>query len=155
MQFKEWLAQDEWLDYPLLQGMLALHRLLVESYGEPITLEPGSRDFVLRYPGRHLDPILPATPGGGPRLIRGPDQNFLIPLDALERIQGMSNQDLPNLLSHFVRDQPYIGAFAQSSPENLASAIIFVLLTIRADFMQVMQTGPAHTKHLFRQGLPA
>src|SRR5262249_36893767 len=66
----------------------------------------------------------------------------LIPLDALERIQGMSNQDLPRLLSHFVRDQPYIAAFAQSSPENLASAIIFVLLTIRADFMQVMQTFP-------------
>jgi hypothetical protein len=142
MQFKEWLKQDDWLDHPLLDGMLALHRLLVEVYGEPITLEPSQRDFELRHPGRHLDPILPTAPGGGPRLIRGPDQNFLIPLDALERIQGMSNQDLPRLLSHFVRDQPYIGAFAQASPENLASAIIFVLLTIRADFMQVMQSFP-------------
>ena len=142
MRFKEWLTQDDWLDHPLLEGMLALHRLLVEFYGEPITLEPGQRDFELRYPGRHLDPILPAAPGGGPRLIRGPDPNFLIPLDALERIQGMSGQDLPKLLSHFVRDQPYIAAFAQASPENLASAIIFVLLTIRADFMQVMQTFP-------------
>jgi hypothetical protein len=46
------------------------------------------------------------------------------------------------MLSHFVRDQPYIAAFAQASPENMASAIIFVLLTIRADFMQVMQTCP-------------
>jgi hypothetical protein len=142
MHFKDWLTQEDWLDHALLEGMLALHRLLVEVYGEPITLVPSQRDFELRYPGRHLDPILPAAPGGGPRLIRGPDQNFLIPLDALERIQGMSSQDLPRLLSHFVRDQPYIGAFAQASPENLASAIIFVLLTIRADFMQVMQSFP-------------
>jgi hypothetical protein len=65
-----------------------------------------------------------------------------VPLDALERIQGMSSQDVPRLLSHFVRDQPYIGAFAQASPENMASAIIFVLLSIRADFMHVMQTFP-------------
>src|SRR5690349_20837601 len=105
MQFKEWLAQDEWLDRPLLEGMLALHRLVAEffeSYAEPITLEPSQRDFELRYPGRHLDPILPPAPGGGPRLLRGPDQNLLIPLDALERIQGMSSQDLPRMLSHFV-----------------------------------------------------
>jgi hypothetical protein len=66
MRFREWLAQDDWLDLPLLEGMLALHRLLVEVYGEPITLEPGRRDFELRYPGRHLDPILPAAPGGMP-----------------------------------------------------------------------------------------
>jgi hypothetical protein len=142
MRFKDWLTQEDWLDHPLLEGMLALHCLLVEVYGEPITLEPSRRDFELRYPGRHLDPILPAAPGGGPRLIRGPDQNFLIPLDTLERIQGMSGQDLPRVLSHFVRDQPYIGAFAQASSENLASAIIFVLLTMRADFMQVMQSFP-------------
>src|SRR5262245_3144772 len=127
MRFKDWLTQDDWLDHALLEGMLALHRLLVESYGEPITLEPSGRDFELRTPGRHLDPILPTAPGGGRRLVRGQDQNIVIPLDALERIQGMSNQALPRLLSHFVRDQPYIPAFAQSSPENLASAIIFVL----------------------------
>jgi hypothetical protein len=58
------------------------------------------------------------------------------------RIQGMQVQDVPKMLSHFVRDQPYIAAFSQASAENMASAIIFVLLTIRADFMQVMQTFP-------------
>src|SRR5947209_7483185 len=137
MNFKEWLAQADWLDNPVLEGMLALHRLLVEfceANDEPITLEPGQRDFQLQYPGRHLEKILPAPPGGGPRIIRGPDRNFLVPLDALERIQGMSRQDVPKLLSHFVRDQPYIAAFAQANPEHMASAVIFVLLTIRADF---------------------
>ena len=145
MTFKEWLSQEDRLDDPVLEGMLALHRLVVEFFeanGGPITLEPGQRDFPLHYPGRHLDKHLPAVPGGGPRIIRGPESNFLVPLDSLERIQGMNGQDVPKLLSHFVRDQPYIAAFAQASPENMASAIIFVLLTIRADFMQVMQTFP-------------
>ena len=146
MRFKEWLERSDWLDNPVLGGMLALHRWVEDLFeatgGEPITLEPGQQDFKLGHPGRHLDKILPAVPGGGPRIIRGPDSNFLVPLDSLERIQGMNAQDVPKMLSHFVRDQPYIAAFAQASPENMASAIIFVLLTIRADFMQVMQTFP-------------
>jgi hypothetical protein len=145
MNFKEWLAQADWLDNPVLEGMLALHRLLVEFFEantQPITMEPGQRDFQLRHPGRHLDRLLPGAPNGDPRIIRGPDQNFLVPLDALERIQGMNAQDVPKMLSHLVRDQPYIAAFAQANAENMASAIIFVLLTIRADFMQVMQTFP-------------
>lgn len=145
MTFKEWLRWEDWLDNPALEGMLALHRLMVEFFeanGQPITLEPGQRHFKLAFPGRHLDKLLPAPTGSGPRIIRGPDSNFLVPLDSLERIQGMSAQDVPKLLSHFVRDQPYIAAFAQASAENMASAIIFVLLTIRANFMQVMQTFP-------------
>jgi hypothetical protein len=145
MRFKAWLEETNWLDNPLLEGMLTFHRLVDEFFeatGQPITLEPGQRDFKLDYPGRHLDKVLPRAAGGGPRIIRGPDQNFLVPLDSLDRIQGMSSQDVPRMLSHFVRDQPYIAAFAQSSPENMASAIIFVILTIRADFMQVMQTFP-------------
>ncbi len=145
MKFKEWLTQADWLDNPVLEGMLILQRLLAgffEASGEPITLEPGQLDFKLAFPGRHLDKALPGQPGGGPRIIRGPDQNFLVPLDSLERIQGINTQDVPKMLSHFVRDQPYIAAFAQASPENMASAISFVLLTIRADFMQVMQTFP-------------
>ncbi|OJW13156.1 MAG: hypothetical protein BGO49_20375 [Planctomycetales bacterium 71-10] len=145
MTFKEWLEEAGWIDDPVLKGMLALHRLVVEFFeanGGPITLEPSQRDFPLRFPGRHLDKALPAPQADGPRIIRGPDQNYLVPLDSLERIQGMNAQDVPKMLSHFVRDQPYIAAFAQASPENMASAIIFVLLTIRADFMQVMQTFP-------------
>ncbi len=145
MKFKEWLEETDRLDDPTIEGILALHRLVVEFFeasGGPITLEPGKRDFPLHFPGRHLDRALPAPPGGGPRIIRGPDQNFLVPLDSLGRIQGMNAQDVPKLLSHFVRDQPYIAAFPQASPENMASAIVFVLLTIRADFMQVMQTFP-------------
>lgn len=146
MRFKEWLEETGWLDNPLLGGMLALHRWLEEFFeasgGGPITLEPGQQNFRLDHPGRHLDKILPAASGGGPRIIRGPDSNFLIPPESLDRIQGMNPQNVPKMLSHFVRDQPYIAAFAQASPENMASAIIFVLLTIRADFMQVMQTFP-------------
>ena len=26
MKFKEWLSQEDWLDNPVLEGMLALHR---------------------------------------------------------------------------------------------------------------------------------
>lgn len=145
MKFKKWLTQADWLDAPILEGMLALGLLVAEFFeanSEPITLEPGQRDFKLAFPGRHLDKALPSHPGGGPRIIRGPDQNFLVPLDSLERIRGMDGESVPKVLCHFVRDQPYIAAFAQASPENMASAIIFVLLTIRADFMQVMQTFP-------------
>lgn len=52
----------------------------------------------------------------------------------------------------FLRDQPDIARFALANPENLASVIIFVLLTIRADFQQVMHDFPVvmmklHTKY--------
>ena len=54
MRFKEWLQEADWLDGPVLEGMLALHRLVEEFFeatgGEPITLEPGQRDFKLATP---------------------------------------------------------------------------------------------------------
>jgi hypothetical protein len=77
--------------------------------------------------------------------IINPDANPLIPYGdfAVKNNKTGSNG--------FLRDQPDIARFAMANPENLASVIIFVLLTIRADFQQVMHDFPVimmklHTK---------
>ena len=51
--------------------------------------------------------------------------------------------------SGFLRDAPIMHQYAMANPENLASTIIFVLLTVRADFMQVMQDFPTIMLKLF------
>lgn len=51
--------------------------------------------------------------------------------------------------SGFLRDAPVMHQYAMANPENLASTIIFVLLTVRADFMQVMQDFPTLMLKLF------
>jgi len=51
--------------------------------------------------------------------------------------------------SGFLRDAPIMHQYAMANPENLASTIIFVLLTVRADFMQVMQDFPTVMLKLF------
>lgn len=54
--------------------------------------------------------------------------------------------------SGFERDQPPLNSYAVSNPDNMASVMIFVLLTIHADFRQVMQDFPTimmHLKHKF------
>lgn len=140
--FKQWLLADEWGDPKLLEGMVALHLMMSrywEAGGEPITMARDQMDLPLKYPGKHLDKILPPAAPGEDRIIKGPDQNFLIPIDSIPQVSG---SDPKKSLSQFTRDQPYIGAFSQANPENMASAIIFVLLTIRADFMQVMHSFP-------------
>lgn len=141
--FKQWLGSREVDESPVDMRLIELHEQMTrywEAGGEPITLPRGQMDFPLQYAGRHLDKVLPNAEPGKPRIIRGPDQNYLIPLDSLEQITGDGNA--PKNLSHFVRDMPYIGAFSQASAENMASAIIFVQMTIRADFMQVMHSFP-------------
>jgi len=42
-------------------------------------------------------------------------------------------------LSGFLRDQPPLRNYAMASPDNFASVIVFVLLTIRADFQQAVE----------------
>src|SRR5471032_3211279 len=137
--FQNWLETKEWGDSDLIEGIVSFHLKMKkywESGGEPITLGRGKMDFPLQFPGRHLDKALPAAEPGKSRIIKGPDQNFLVPIDSL--LPPGPDGKSPKGLSHFVRDAPYIGAFCQASPENMASAIVFVLLTIRADFLQVM-----------------
>lgn len=141
--FSEWMQEEEWGDRQLLEGMVNLHlawKRYWEANNEPITYQRGKMDFPLKFAGRHLDPIMAPPAKGQERIIRGPDQNFLIPMDSLQ--EPGPDGKTPKGLSHFVRDQPYIGAFTQASPENMASAVIFVLMTIRADFMQVMHSFP-------------
>lgn len=99
-----------------LPGMLRLYEASVLT---------GTGPLPLQFPGRHSG----VEPGA--KVIQ-PGQNELIPLDSLR----------PGGRSAFLRDQPYIGAFSQASPDNMAATIIFVLMTIRADFMSVMQDFP-------------
>lgn len=54
--------------------------------------------------------------------------------------------------SGFERDQPTLHSYALANPDNMAAVMIFVLLTIHADFRQVMQDFPTimlHLKHKF------
>jgi hypothetical protein len=147
MNFSDWLEDDEGLvSAPLLLGMLEYHRqwrerLLSEG---PLLLSKGERDFKLQFPGRHFSAAGVGADSGG--VIQGPDDNYLIPYQSLKQIMGLG---LPadqgsgmGKMSMFLRDAPYIAAYSQASPENMASTIIFVLMTIRANFMSVMQDFP-------------
>lgn len=74
--------------------------------------------------------------------VLGLDKNILLPVHALKNMAAFKEKPIPALLSQFTRDQPYIAAFSQASPDNMAAACIFVVMTIRANFMQVMQDFP-------------
>ena len=140
LTFKDWMECR--LDSPLHEAFIEFG-LLSEAEQSALLRGPESWQFDLKYPGKHLDKIL--TPGdqGGARKIIGPQGNSLIPVHSIQWMMGDNKKDdSPVNLSHFVRDQPMIGAFSQTSPENMAATIIFVLLTIRADFQQVMQDFP-------------
>lgn len=75
-------------------------------------------------------------------LVNDPGANHLVPYGNIER-----SGDTP--ISAYMRDAPEIRAYALANPENLASTLIFVLLTIRASFVQVTHDFPIVMLFLF------
>lgn len=137
--FKYWLTDVETeIDSNILENMLELHaqwlNCILEGKEKSFLLPHGQRDFALKFKGKHSQ--------DDSDIIQGPDTNHLIPYASLKQIIDNKAGKVSKPSSMFHRDQPYIGAFTQGSPENMASAIIFVLMTIRADFMTVMQDFP-------------
>jgi hypothetical protein len=87
----------------------------------------------------------------GNELIADPSRNVLVPYGDFNKSQDVGEPGWKKPKSGFMRDAPALHAFAQASPENMAATIIFVLITVRADFMQAMQDFPVimmmlHTK---------
>lgn len=70
----------------------------------------------------------PIVPGEG-----GESLNPLVPYG------NFKTTDKNGHMSGFLRDQPPLRNYAMANPDNLASVIIFVLLTIRADFQQAVE----------------
>lgn len=79
-----------------------------------------------------------------------PGSNVLVPYGDFDKEDdtGETGQ-FRSPKSGFERDAPALHAYTTANPENMASAIIFVLLTVRADFLQVMQDFPVIMLRLF------
>lgn len=128
LKFKEFINVNQ----SLHEFIIKLHESMLDTNWE--------RE--LKNPGRHVDPMIKKDDENR-LIINASHGNSLIPLHSVQWITGKNRTaSSEKTLSHFLRDQPVISSFTQSSPENLASAIIFVLLTIRSSFQQVMQDFP-------------
>jgi len=130
--FREWLKNDVHIPLPKprhVRQLFADARLVSEAKDPLITqeLDPEGKSVLLPGMSKEGNPLIPY---GKWRI---------------------KDEKVP-FQSGFLRDQPDIARFSMSSPENLASAIIFVLLTIRADFQQVMHDFPTVMAMLHTQG---
>ena len=113
MNFKEFMGLTGFF-YPL--NPIKIERLLAEVKNPPMLTQKGNT------------------------LIADPSRNSLVPYGDFDQDESDPASRKP--ISGFMRDAPALHAFAQASPENMAATIIFVLITIRADFMQAMQDFP-------------
>lgn len=136
LNFENWIFEKL---NPILHEMFLT---LAENDKQPFLLNKDQWNMELKEPGKHVEPLLKRN-DQGKIMVPGPQGNSLVPVHSMDWMAGKNRTDAAkDKISHFLRDQPMIAAFSQSSPENMASSIIFVLLTIRGSFQQVMQDFP-------------